>query len=116
MALDICTRMPYITIIDNGNAPTRKDATMTTAEIREYLMGRYGVETDCVKTGAEASEDEAGLYEGEGDAWLVNGQMPNSIESGWFFAGYANDIIKDMRSENDPRPTRPSAQASRAYS
>lgn len=69
----------------------------TPDEIRHYLASRY--ESDHVKTGDEASENEAGLYFGEGDAWLVFGTMPNTNKEGWFFAGYSLDVVRDMRDD-----------------
>lgn len=52
MALDIRNRPRYIRIIDSGNKPTRKDATVTLKEIyAEYVPGSLGfciaVETYC---------------------------------------------------------------------
>jgi hypothetical protein len=65
-------------------------------DIRTYLMETYEVEADCVKNGAEADEDQAGLYTGEEDSWVVYGQMPNTNETGWFFAGYSTEIEADI--------------------
>lgn len=68
-------------------------------EIRSYLAERYNVDITAVKTGAEASEEEAGLYHGEETSWVVFGTMPNTNQEGWFFAGYEGDIARDMRAE-----------------
>ena len=65
--------------------------------IRAYLAERYGVELSDVLTGDEAEEDQAGLYCGEADAWVVNGTMPNTNQVGWFFAGYSGEIVRDIR-------------------
>lgn len=65
---------------------------MTPTEIRTQLAEAHDVEIDNVKTGAEATEEEAGLYYGEADAWLVFGEMPNTNIVGWFFAGYTEDF------------------------
>jgi hypothetical protein len=59
-------------------------------KIRQYLIEKYGAGN--VKTGTEATEDVAGLYFGEPEAWIVLGTMPNSNEVGWFFAGYSSDF------------------------
>lgn len=69
-------------------------------DIRTYLMERYNVDAECVKNGSEAEEDHAGLYTGKEDAWLVCGQMPNSIEHGWFFAGYTSNIEAGLNIEH----------------
>ena len=70
------------------------------ADIRAYLAERHAVEIDCVKTGTEAQEDEAGLYCDDADAWVVYGKMPNSNEIGWFFAGYTADLENEHRMED----------------
>ena len=63
-----------------------------TTDIRTYLMDTYDVEAECVKNGAEADEDQAGLYTGEENSWVVYAQMPNTNELGWFFAGSSHEI------------------------
>ena len=71
---------------------------MTTEQIRAYLASRYGVDADCVKTGDEAAEDEAGLYFGEPESWVVYGTMPGANQDGWFFAGqFSCEIEKEAR-------------------
>lgn len=77
------------------NHPNR--GRYTQVEIREYLADRYSAEA--VKNGAEASKDEAGLYYGEEDSWLVFGTIPNTNQDGWFFAGNTRDIVRDMRDD-----------------
>ncbi len=68
-----------------------------TDAIRAYLIDCYA--TDDVKTGEEADEIEAGLYHGEADSWLVFGVMPNTSETGWFFAGTTDEITRQMRAD-----------------
>jgi hypothetical protein len=68
-------------------------------QIRQYLMDRYDAEA--AKTGDEAEEDEAGMYVGEDNSWVVLGVMPNTNQTGWFFAGYTADIVSDMRMERE---------------
>lgn len=70
-------------------------------DIRSYLANRYGVEVEDVKTGTEAGEEAAGMYEGDADAWLVYGEMPNTNETGWFFAGWTSDVARDIRTERE---------------
>lgn len=69
--------------------------------IRAYLADRYGVDLSDVLTGLEADEDQAGMYEGDDDAWLVHGTMPSTNQIGWFFAGYESDIARDIRAERE---------------
>jgi hypothetical protein len=68
---------------------------MTKSEIRAYLADRYNVGIECVIAGDEGTEDTAGLYLGEADAWLVYETMPNTNEAGWFFAGYSAEVIHE---------------------
>jgi len=86
-----------------ANHPNRH--RISDADIRSHLVERYGVEADCVKTGAEADEDEAGLYYGEADSWIVYGTMPNTNQDGWFFAGYSGDLARDIRAERSNQST-----------
>lgn len=78
--------------------------TYSNDETRRYLADRYNVELDCVKNGNEATEDEAGLYYGEDHSWLVYGTMPNTNETGWFYAGSDSEISREMHNDaNAPR-------------
>jgi len=80
------------------NHPNRK--RIDTETIRAFLADRYGVELSDVITGAEGDEDQVGLYEGDADAWIVFGTMPNTNEIGWFFAGYSGEIVQEIRNAN----------------
>ena len=71
--------------------------TETNEQTRAYLADRYSVSLDCVKTGDEATKEEAGLYLGEPESWVVYGTMPNTNIEGWFFAGYSCDLEKEAR-------------------
>lgn len=60
--------------------------------IVEYLINRYDLDSaDDVRY-----IDDPDYAEG---AIECNGQMPNSIETGWFFAGYESEIERDMERE-----------------
>ena len=60
MALDICTHLPYIRFIDNGNTPTRKDEAMTLSinyVVYADHLGDIGNDEDLVETYAEKLEE-----------------------------------------------------------
>lgn len=67
--------------------------------IRRYLADRYDAEIEAVKTGSEATADEAGLYHGEQDSWIVHGTIPNTNQDGWFYAGDTASIARDIAAE-----------------
>jgi hypothetical protein len=69
---------------------------MTTDQIRAALADCYNVDADCVLTGTEADEDQGGVYHGDADAWLVYGTMPNTNQTDWFFAGWTDELAREL--------------------
>jgi len=50
----------------------------------DYLLDRYDLD----------GEDDIRIQDG---SIQCNGRMPNSIEHGWFFAGYESEIAEEMQ-------------------
>jgi hypothetical protein len=38
-------------------------------------------------------------YRRDDDAWICYGRMPNIIETGWWFAGYSDEIERNIAAE-----------------
>lgn len=76
-----------------------KRGRYTEQQIRDYLLNKRDAEE--VVNGAEASELEIeGRDDYGADEWHVYGVMPNTNETGWYFAGYTADVVRDMRAED----------------
>lgn len=74
--------------------------TITTEDIRAYLADQYSVEIEDVRTGAEADEEAAGLYEGEDYSWLVHvGKQPSDGPdcTGWIYVGSTDGLKRQIR-------------------
>lgn len=82
---------------DDEPANSNGEREMHANHIKMFLKDRRGVEM--VTTGDKATEEEAGLYYGEADAWIIYGVMPNTDETGWYFAGYTQDLIREIEQE-----------------
>ena len=73
--------------------------TITTDDIRAYLADQYSVAIEDVKTGAEADQDAAGLYEGEDHSWLVHvGRRPGDEPecTGWIHVGSTDGLKREI--------------------
>lgn len=65
-------------------------AKQINSAIIKYLVGRYGLDSD--DDNIRYIDQDCGTIE-------CYGRMPNSIETGWFFAGYVSELKRDAERE-----------------
>jgi hypothetical protein len=78
-------------------------ANITSIQTARWTMGYSAAGTDMTKTTfaqfqlihvllSKRAGVDAVRYDGEDDSWHCFGKMPNSIETGWWFAGFTSDF------------------------